>query len=93
VPRVDVVEPGLEERHPGVGRHAVETAGRTRENAMSPYFVMPLGFLQRYRKAAGIGTLASYALPLAIAMTAVWTVRFLAWWALGIPLGPGAPVR
>jgi aminobenzoyl-glutamate transport protein len=45
---------------------------------MSPYFVMPLGFLQRYRKAAGIGTLASYALPLAIAMTAVWTVLFLA---------------
>lgn len=60
---------------------------------MSPYFVMALGFLQRYRRSAGIGTLASYTLPLAVAMTAVWTLLFLAWWALGIPLGPGAPVR
>ena len=60
---------------------------------MSPYFVMALGFLQRYRRSAGIGTLASYTLPLAVAMTLVWTALFLAWWMLGIPLGPGAPVR
>src|SRR5213079_1597749 len=39
----------------------------------SPYFVMALGFLQRYRKDAGIGTLAAYTLPLAIAMTAACT--------------------
>jgi aminobenzoyl-glutamate transport protein len=26
-------------------------------------------------------------------MTIAWTLLFLAWWALGIPLGPGAPVR
>ena len=71
----------------------IADSGSTAITPMSPYFVMALGFLQRYRRSAGIGTLASYTLPLAIAMTAVWTLLFLAWWALGIPLGPGAPVR
>ncbi|MER6946227.1 AbgT family transporter [Nonomuraea sp. NPDC000554] len=60
---------------------------------MSPYFVLVLGFIQRYRKSAGIGTLMSLTLPLSLAMLVVWTLFFLAWWALGIPLGPGAPVR
>lgn len=71
----------------------IADSGSTAITPMSPYFVMALGFLQRYRKSAGIGTLASYTLPLAIAMTVAWTVLFLVWWALGIPLGPGAPVR
>jgi aminobenzoyl-glutamate transport protein len=71
----------------------IADSGSTAITPMSPYFVMALGFLQRYRKSAGIGTLASYTLPLAIAMTAAWTLLFLAWWVLGIPLGPGAPVR
>jgi len=60
---------------------------------MSAYFVMTLGFLQRYRRSAGIGTLASLTLPLSLAMLVAWTLLFYAWWALGIPLGPGAPVR
>jgi aminobenzoyl-glutamate transport protein len=71
----------------------IADSGSTAITPMSPYFVMALGFLQRYRKDAGIGTLASYTLPLAVAMTVVWTALFLAWWAVGIPLGPGAPVR
>ena len=71
----------------------IADSGSTAITPMSPYFLMALGFLQRYRKDAGIGTLASYTLPLAVAMTVVWTLLFLAWWALGIPLGPGAPVR
>ena len=71
----------------------IADSGSTAITPMSPYFVMALGFLQQYRKKAGIGTLASYTLPLAIAMTVCWTVLFFLWWALGIPLGPGAPVR
>jgi aminobenzoyl-glutamate transport protein len=71
----------------------IADSGSTAITPMSPYFVMALGFLQRYRKDAGVGTLASYTVPLAIAMTVAWTLLFLAWWALGIPLGPGAPVR
>ncbi|SDS80462.1 AbgT family transporter [Microlunatus soli] len=71
----------------------IADSGSTAITPMSPYFVMALGFLQRYRKSAGVGTLASYTIPLAISMTVTWTVLFLVWWALGIPLGPGAPVR
>ncbi|MEV8373288.1 AbgT family transporter [Kribbella sp. NPDC056861] len=71
----------------------IADSGSTAITPMSPYFVMALGFLQRYRKDAGVGTLASYTVALAIPMTIAWTLLFLAWWALGIPLGPGAPVR
>ncbi|MGJ9423553.1 AbgT family transporter [Aeromicrobium sp. CF3.5] len=71
----------------------IADSGSTSITPMSPYFIMALGFLQRYRKNAGIGTLISYTLPLAIAMTFFWTLLFFAWWGLGIPLGPGAPVR
>ncbi|MFI7639462.1 AbgT family transporter [Nonomuraea sp. NPDC049400] len=60
---------------------------------MSPFFVLVLGFVQRYRKSAGIGTLMALVLPLCLVMLVTWTLFFLAWWALGIPLGPGVPVR
>jgi aminobenzoyl-glutamate transport protein len=71
----------------------IADSGSTAITPMSPYFIMALGFLQRYRRSAGIGTLASYTLPLAITMTAAWTLLFFAWWGLGIPWGPGAPSR
>jgi aminobenzoyl-glutamate transport protein len=71
----------------------IADSGSTAITPMSPYFIMALGFLQRYRKNAGIGTLASYTLPLAIAMTLAWTVLFFVWWSIGIPWGPGAPSR
>ncbi|QFU89309.1 AbgT family transporter [Amycolatopsis sp. YIM 10] len=60
---------------------------------MSPYFVMALGFLQRYRKQAGIGTLLSMTIPLSLTLLVVWTLLFFVFWGFGIPLGPGAPVR
>ncbi|EHY91234.1 AbgT family transporter [Saccharomonospora azurea] len=60
---------------------------------MSPYFVMALGFLQRYRKQAGIGTLMSLTLPISMVVLVSWTLLFVAWWLLGIPLGPGVDVR
>jgi aminobenzoyl-glutamate transport protein len=60
---------------------------------MSPYFAMALGFLQRYRKQAGIGTLMSLTLPISFTVLVTWTLFFIAWWLLGIPLGPGVAVR
>jgi aminobenzoyl-glutamate transport protein len=57
---------------------------------MSPYFAMALGFIQRYRKSAGIGTLASFTIPLAAVVWVVWVGFALAWYLLGIPFGPGA---
>lgn len=60
---------------------------------MSPYFVLALGFVQQYRKNAGIGTLMSFTVPIAAAFLVGWTALFALWYALGIPLGPGIPVR
>ncbi|MGW1146742.1 AbgT family transporter [Streptomyces sp. NPDC002454] len=60
---------------------------------MSTSFMLCVGYLQTLRRKAGIGTLVSFTLPVAMIMLAVWTVLFFVWYALGIPLGPGAPVR
>lgn len=54
---------------------------------MSPYFVMALGFIQQYRKSAGIGTLASFTIPLAMVIWVVWIAFFMLWFGLGIPFG------
>ncbi|MDY3127930.1 MAG: AbgT family transporter [Corynebacterium sp.] len=54
---------------------------------MSPYFVMALGFIQKYRPSAGIGTLASFTIPLAGVVWVVWISFFLIWYLSGIPFG------
>lgn len=54
---------------------------------MSPYFIMALGFVQQYRKSAGIGTLASFTIPLAMVIWVVWIAFFMIWYLLGIPFG------
>lgn len=56
---------------------------------MSPYFVMALGFMQQYRKSAGIGTLASFTIPIAVVVWIVWMSFFMAWYFSGFPFGPG----
>ncbi|RSO05661.1 p-aminobenzoyl-glutamate transporter [Streptomyces sp. WAC 06783] len=60
---------------------------------MNAYFVMALGFVQQYRKNAGIGTLMSFTVPIALAILVAWTAFFMLWYALGIPLGPGVHIR
>lgn len=60
---------------------------------MSTTFVLCVGYLQTLNKKAGIGTLVSFTLPCAVVMFVVWFALFVIWWLLGIPLGPGAPVR
>ncbi|MYM20638.1 p-aminobenzoyl-glutamate transporter [Brevibacterium sp. 5221] len=57
---------------------------------MSPYFVMILGFIQRYKRDAGIGTLLSLTIPLSVVMWVFWAILFFGWWLTGIPMGPGA---
>ncbi|MGZ1490181.1 AbgT family transporter [Brevibacterium sp. 1718] len=71
----------------------IADSGSTAITPMSPYFILALGFMQKYQKSAGIGTLASHTLPLAVCMTISWSLLFFLWWGLGIPLGPDAPVR
>lgn len=60
---------------------------------MSPYFALALTFLQKYYKPAGVGTLMSLAIPYSIAMLVGWFLFFALWYLIGIPLGPGVPVR
>lgn len=59
---------------------------------MSPFFVVVLGFIQKYKKDAGIGTLLSLTIPLSFALWALWGLVFFLWWAVGIPWGPGSPI-
>lgn len=65
-------------------------------NCITPlngYFVLALGFVQQFRKGAGIGTQLSFTIPIAGVVLMVWIVLFVLWYVLGIPLGPGVPVR
>jgi len=70
--------------------------GDSASNVITPlnlYFALMLTYLQRYRRDAGIGTLVSMTLPVSIVVLVGWTLFFLLWYVLGIPLGPGASVR
>ncbi|MGV9801966.1 AbgT family transporter [Mycobacterium sp. NPDC003449] len=60
---------------------------------MNAYFVLALGFMQQYRKNAGVGTLLSFTVPVAFTVLVSWSLFFVAWYLIGIPLGPGVPVR
>ncbi|WP_027108284.1 AbgT family transporter [Lacticigenium naphthae] len=65
-------------------------------NVVSPlmsYFAMILVFMKRYDKKSGIGTLISTMLPYTIAFLISWSILLIIWFTLGLPLGPGAPVR
>ena len=70
--------------------------GDSASNIITPlnvYFALMLTYLQRYKKDAGIGTLMSMTLPASIAILLGWTAFFVLWYAVGLPLGPGVPVR
>ena len=60
---------------------------------LMPYFALVVVFAQRYDKNSGIGTVISMMLPYTIILAVAWTLFFVAWYLIGIPLGPGWPVR
>jgi p-aminobenzoyl-glutamate transporter AbgT len=39
------------------------------------------------------GTVIVLMIPYALVLTVAWTLFFVAWYAIGIPLGPGRPFR
>jgi aminobenzoyl-glutamate transport protein len=57
------------------------------------YFPLIVVFVKRYDKRAGIGTVVSLMLPYVVILSVAWTALFVAWYLLGIPLGPGSPVH
>ena len=61
-------------------------------NVVTPlmaYFPLIIIFAQRYRRDAGIGTVVAMMLPYVVVLSVIWTLFFVAWYLVGIPLGPG----
>jgi aminobenzoyl-glutamate transport protein len=56
------------------------------------YFPFIALVAQRYQKDAGVGSIIALMLPYTIIMAIAWTIFFVIWFVLGIPLGPGYPV-
>ena len=55
---------------------------------MMPYFPMIVVFAQKYDKSAGVGTIVSLMLPFTAVVFGAWLLLLVAWFLLGIPLGP-----
>ena len=56
------------------------------------YFPLVVAFAQRYDKKAGIGTVMATMLPYSVTFFILWTLLLIAWYLLGLPLGPGAGI-
>lgn len=64
-------------------------------NGISPlfnYYPILLGYVKRYSGREEVGPMLAALVPYSIANLIGWTILFLIWTALGIPLGPGGPV-
>jgi aminobenzoyl-glutamate transport protein len=65
-------------------------------NVVTPlmaYFPLIVIFAKRYQRHAGIGTIVAMMLPYVVILSVAWTLFFVAWYLLGIPLGPNSSVH
>lgn len=70
---------------------AAYRVGDSPMNVITPlnvYLAVMVGFAQKYQKDAGIGTVVALMLPYTVTLLVVWTLMLVAWYALGLPLGP-----
>jgi aminobenzoyl-glutamate transport protein len=75
---------------------AAYRVGDSPTNVITPlmaYFPLIVVFAQRYKKDAGIGSVVALMLPYVVVLSIAWTLFFVAWYLIGIPLGPGSPVH
>jgi len=75
---------------------AAYRVGDSPANPITPlmaYFPLIVIFAKRYKRDAGIGTVVSMMLPYVLILSVLWTAFFIAWYLVGIPLGPGSPVH
>ncbi len=75
---------------------AAYRVGNSPFNVLTPlmaYFPLIVVFAKRYRHDAGIGTVVSLMLPYVVILSIAWTLFFVVWYLIGIPLGPGSPVH
>jgi aminobenzoyl-glutamate transport protein len=83
----------------GVAPQTVTAAyrvGHGPTNVITPLMVyLPFIVLvaQRYRRDAGVGTVVSLMLPYTVILLVAWTLFFVLWFVLGLPLGPGFGVE
>ena len=59
---------------------------------LMPHFSLMVVFAARYQRDAGIGTVIALMVPYALVVLVAWSILFVAWCLIGIPLGPGWPV-
>jgi aminobenzoyl-glutamate transport protein len=74
------------------GTQVAYRIGDSCTNMVAPlmgYLPLILVAMRRYDPKASMGTLFSLMLPYSLAMIVVWTVFFLAWVLMDMPLGPG----
>jgi aminobenzoyl-glutamate transport protein len=65
-------------------------------NVVTPlmvYLPFMVTIAQRYQRDAGIGTIIALMLPYVAFIAIAWILLFVAWFLLGLPLGPGYPVQ
>lgn len=70
--------------------------GDSTTNIISPlmsYFALIVTVAQTYDEDSGIGTIISTMLPYSMIFLIGWTMLLMVWFALGLPLGPGAPLH
>jgi len=75
---------------------AAYRVGDSPVNTLTPlmvYFPVIVTFAQRYQKNSGVGSLVALMLPIAAVVLVAWLLLLILWFVLGIPLGPGYPVR
>jgi aminobenzoyl-glutamate transport protein len=75
---------------------AAYRVGDSPMNTLTPlmvYFPVIVAFAQRYKKSSGVGSLVALMLPVATAVLIAWLFLLILWFVLGIPLGPGYPVK
>ena len=77
----------------GVEPEAVLAAYRVGDspmNAITPlnaYFALVVGFMQKYDRTSGVGTVVSLMLPYTVWIFVLWTALFAVWKMLGLPWG------
>ncbi len=79
----------------GIAPEVTQVAYRVGDSAtniispLMPFFPLIVAFAQRYGKNNGVGTVISLMLPYSIIILISWTIFFVLWYLLGIPVGPG----
>ena len=69
--------------------------GDSLTNPLSPLFTyMPvaIGFVRKYNKDAGIGTVIANMIPYSATFAVAWLIQLILWVTLNLPLGPGGGI-